>query len=80
MNEIFSTILEIIGWLQIALGVTLGAGFIAAVIYIKWSNDTGKIISIIILSIGFLVGAIWATRISIKHGTIAWLSRIRRIS
>jgi len=78
--KFFSTILEIIGWLQIALGVTLGAGFIAAVIYIKWSNDTGKIISIIILSIGFLVGAIWATRISIKHGTIAWLSRIRRIS
>jgi len=78
--KFFSTILEIIGWLQITLGVTLGAGFIAAVIYIKWSNDTGKIISIIILSIGFLVGAIWATRISIKHGTIAWLSRIRRIS
>ena len=78
--KFFEIILEIIGWLQIAVGVTLGSGLMAAIIHINWSNETGKIISIIILSIGFISGAIWATKIWKKHGTIEWLSRIRRIS
>jgi hypothetical protein len=78
--KLIEIILEIIGWFQIALGVTLGAGLIAVIIYIKWNGDTGKIIAIIILSIGFLTGVIWATRIWKKHGTVAWLSRIRKIS
>jgi hypothetical protein len=75
--EIF---LEIIGWLQITLGSTLVAGIVSFFIYLKWDNEYGKTISIILLCIGFIVGAVWATRIWIKHGTVAWLSRIRRIS
>jgi len=78
--KLFEIILEIFGWLQIVIGVTLIAGLIAFVTYLKWSNETGKVTAIIILSIGFILGAIWATRIWKKHGTIAWLSRIRRIS
>ena len=78
--KFFEIILEIIGWLQIVLGVTLGVGLIAGIIYLKWTNDTGKLIAIIILSIGFLSGVIWATRIWIKHGTIEWLSRLRKTS
>ena len=46
----------------------------------KWDNETGKIVAIIIVSIGFIIGAVWATRIWIRYGTIAWLSRITRIS
>ena len=78
--KFFEILLEIFGWLQIVVSVTLGAGLIAFVTYLKWSNETGKIIAIIIISIGFILGAVWATRIWIKHGTIAWLSRIVRIS
>ena len=78
--KLIEIILEIIGWFQIVLGVTMGAGLIAVIIYIKWNNDTGKIIAIIILSIGFLTGVIWATRIRKKYGTVAWLSGIRKIS
>ena len=78
--KLIEIILEIIGWLQIAIGVTLLAGLIAFVTYLKWSNETGKIVAIIIISIGFILGAFWATRIWKKHGTIAWLSRIRRIT
>jgi ABC-type multidrug transport system permease subunit len=78
--KLIEIILEIIGWFQIVLGVTLGAGLIAGIIYIKWDSDTGKVIAGIILSIGFLAGVIWATRIWKKHGTIEWLSRIRKIS
>ena len=78
--KLIEIILEIIGWLQITLGVTLASGIIAFLIYLKWDNESGKTVSIILLSLGFIIGAIWATRIWKKHGTIAWLSRIRRIS
>ena len=78
--RLIEIVLEIMGWLQIAIGVTLVAGLIAFVTYLKWSNETGKFVAIIIVSIGFILGAIWATRIWRKHGTVAWLSRIRKIS
>ena len=78
--KLIEIILEIIGWLQITLGVTLASGIIAFLIYLKWDNESGKTVSIILLSVGFVIGAIWATRIWKKHGTIAWLSRIRMIS
>jgi|LakMenE01Jun11ns_1017448.scaffolds.fasta_scaffold9472242_1 hypothetical protein len=78
--KLIEIILEFIGWLQITIGVTMLAGLIALVTYLKWSNEKGKIAALTIISIGFILGAIWATRIWKKHGTIAWLSRIRRIS
>jgi phosphotransferase system glucose/maltose/N-acetylglucosamine-specific IIC component len=78
--KLIEIILEFIGWLQITIGVTMLAGLIALVTYLKWSNDNGKIVALTIISIGFILGAIWATRIWKKHGTIAWLSRIRRIA
>jgi hypothetical protein len=78
--KLFDIILEILGWLQIVVGVTLGTGLITFLTYLNWNNETGKIAAIIIVSVGFILGAIWATRIWKKHGTIAWLSRIRRIS
>ena len=80
MQRIFEIVLEIIGWLQLVMAPTLGTGIIALIVYVKINNETGKVIAIIILSLGFLFGVIWATRIWKKHGTIAWLSRIRRIS
>jgi len=78
--KLFEIILEIFGWLQIVAGVTLAAGLLTFATYLVWSNGTGKIAGIIIISIGFIAGAIWATFIWKKHGTIAWLSGIRRIS
>ena len=78
--KLFEIILELFGWLQIVAGVTLAAGLLALAAYLIWSNGTGKIAGIIIISTGFIAGAIWATFIWKKHGTIAWLSGIRRIS
>ena len=78
--KVIEIILEIIGWFTIVIGVTLGAALIAFVIYKKWDNQAGRTIAIIICCIGFIAGAIWATRIWKKHGTIAWLSQIRKIS
>jgi len=78
--KLIEIILEIIGWLQITLGVTLATGLVALPIYLKWDNENGKTVSIVLLSLGFIIGAIWATSIWKKHGTIAWLSRIKRTS
>jgi hypothetical protein len=73
-------ILEIFGWLQIVAGTTIAGGLVGSAVYIKWSNETGKFICLITLCIGFISGAVWATVIWRKYGTIEWLSRIRRIS
>lgn len=78
--KLIEIILEIIGCLQITFAVTLLSGLIALMTYLKWTTETGKIVYITIVSIGFILGVIWATRIWKKHGTIAWLSRIKRIS
>ena len=72
--------IEILVWLQIALGTALGFSLIAIVIYYCWPNQIIKVVSIIIASIGFITGSVWATRIWKKHGTAEWLSGIRRIS
>jgi hypothetical protein len=72
--------LEILGWLQIALGTTLGFSLIAFGIYFCWPIQTIKTISIVIVLAGFITGALWATSIWKKHGTVEWLSGIRKIS
>jgi len=70
-------LIEIIGWITIAGGTTLAFGGVSFIVYSKWENE---MVSLAILIFGFIVGAIWATRISMKHGTMEWLSGIRRIS
>jgi hypothetical protein len=78
--KIIKLFLEILGWLQITIGPTIVTGIIAFIIYENWPGETSKIISIILIISGFILGACWATRIWKKHGTIEWLSSIRRIS
>ena len=70
-------LIEIIGWMAIAGGTTLGFGGISFLVYSKWENVMA---AVGILIVGFITGAIWATRISMKHGTMEWLSGTRRIS
>ena len=77
MIKAIKILIEIIGWITIAGGTTLAFGGISFLIYSKWENE---IVVLAILIIGFVIGAIWATRISMKHGTMEWLSGIRRIS
>jgi hypothetical protein len=72
MIKLIEIILEIIGWLQITIAVTLAAGLIAFLTYLKWSSETGKIAAIVIVSIGFVLGAVLASRIwksmALSHG------------
>ena len=69
--------IEFVGWLAIAGGTTLGAALVSLVIY---NLSRNFFIATTIIVTGFVIGAIWATRISMKHGTMEWLSQIRRIS
>lgn len=77
MIKAFKILIEIIGWIAIAGGTTLAFGGISFLVYSKWENE---IVAIAILIAGFIIGAIWATRISMKYGTMEWLSGTRRIS
>jgi hypothetical protein len=70
-------LIEIIGWITFAGGTTLAFGGISFLVYSKWENE---IATLAVLVVGFVIGAIWATRISMRHGTMEWLSGIRRIS
>jgi hypothetical protein len=78
--KISEIILEIIGWLQIVFATTIIAALIALPIYLKWSTRTGFVAAVSLVVIGFVAGSVWATIIWRKHGTVAWLSRIRKIS
>ena len=78
MIKAIKILIEIIGWIAITASVTLCFGLIDLfIIYTYWENDY---VALAILVIGFLAGVIIATRISIKYGTMEWLSQIRRIS
>jgi hypothetical protein len=70
-------LIEVVGWIAIAGGTTLAFGGIGFVVYSKWGNKTA---ALGILIIGFISGALWATRISIRYGTMEWLSGTRKIS
>lgn len=70
--------IEVMGWLIIAGTITLCVGVLyLCLFYTHWENDT---VALIVLIAGFIIGAILATKISIKYGTMEWLSNIRRIS
>ena len=77
MIKAIKILIQILGWLSIAVCPTIIAGLISLVIYIKWKNIP---VAVTVLVIGFVIGVIWATKISIKYGAAEWISRIRKIS
>ena len=67
---------EIIGWLAIAVSPTIIGCVTGSVIYLSLPDISGMILSITVALTGFTIGAIWATRIFRKTGTVQFLSRI----
>lgn len=72
--------INLVGWLIIVFGITVIFAGIAYIIYSKWPTNTGRNISIFVIAMGFSIAAIIATKIWRRHGTMDWLSGIRRIS
>lgn len=77
--RIVDFLLNLLGWFQIVIGIT-AVGFIVGAIVYYFNNSGGIVAGIILMSIGFVTGVIWATKIWIRTGTVDWLSRIRRIN
>ena len=75
-KSLFEFFIEIMGWLQIVASPFLVASIIGAIIYFSRPNTTRLVIAIVIVTIGLVIGIIWATRVWRKKGTIHFMSRI----
>lgn len=76
MFKILENIIELIGWVKIAIS-PLVIGFILGLIVYAYKEDTlGLIIGITLTVLGLIVGIIWATRVWKKQGTMQYLSRV----
>lgn len=76
MHRFFEYIMEAIGWLRImASPLLIGLG-LGAFIYLSNPTHTRLILAVMVASIGFIIGAIWATKIwKSKNGTMWFVSR-----
>ncbi len=76
MQKLFELITEIIGWIQIVLSPTLIGMLFGIIVYGTFQNQTGEIIGLALVAIGFIIGIIWATKKFKTTGTINFLSKI----
>ena len=53
---------------------------IGALCYFALGNDFGRVLGVLIALSGLVIGAIWATKVYKKQGTIQFLSRIMATS
>ncbi|AWA31058.1 hypothetical protein HYN48_13725 [Flavobacterium magnum] len=76
MSRKFDYLMEVIGWLQIVASPFLISCIIGALIYFPNSTQTNLIIAIIIISLGLVVGILWANKIWKTKGTMWFVSQI----
>lgn len=67
--------MEVFGWIWIAFSPTLVGLILGGLFYLSTPNTTGKVGWVVIASLGIIAGAIWATKVKRKHGTIWFMSR-----
>lgn len=67
--KFFDFVIALFVWLKIFISPVLIGLLISLVVYINVSGTIGNIISLTIIFLGIIIGAIWATRsISKKRG------------
>lgn len=72
---IFEKTIGAIAWLQIVVSpVLIGIG-IAAGLYALFPHPITAFISIAIIIMAFVIGAVWATKVARKSGTINFIAR-----
>jgi hypothetical protein len=74
MQKIFHFVIELFSWILVFLSPVLAFGFAAVAIYI--TNVKNVIISILVFSVGIIIGVILAERIRRKSGCANYLGRI----
>jgi hypothetical protein len=75
-KSLFEIFTEIMGWLQIVASPFLAAVILGTIIYFSKPTTTRLVIAVAIVTIGLVIGIIWATRVWKKKGTIHYMSRI----
>ena len=66
---------EIMGWLQIVASPLLTGAILGFILYVSIPGQNALIIGLIPLTLGLIVGVIWANRIWKKGGTSRYMSR-----
>ena len=64
------------GWLQIVASPFLIAVVIGSIVYFSRPSNARLVFAIIIVTIGLVIGIIWATSVWRKKGTNHFISRI----
>ncbi len=76
MFSILEFVTESVAWLQIAASPTLLGSLIGAVVYFSSPGAATLIVGITIAVLGSVVGAIWATRVWKRQGTMRFMSKV----
>lgn len=67
---------ESIAWLQIMAAPSLAGLIIGALVYFSNPNPLRLMLGIAIAAAGLVAGAVWATRVWKKRGTVDFMSRV----
>ena len=73
--SLFDQLMEIMGWLQIAVSPTIIAIVLAFLLYHFIPNTLGLVLAMIVVVAGLITGIVWATKKWKKKQTIAFMSR-----
>lgn len=76
MSKVFEFVFEAIGWLQIVASPFLIGLGIGTLVYLQDPTPTRFVIGLSIAALSFVGGAVWATKIMRKKGTIWFMSRV----
>jgi hypothetical protein len=76
MHKLYESIIEIVGWIKIALSPTLIGAGLGWIVYYNIPTTTGIIIAALLLLSGIVVGSVWATRVWNRQGTNSFLASI----
>ncbi len=71
---------DVIGWIEITAGCFLGISLLGAALCQVFPAHERFTVFLVFSLIGLILGASWASLVWKKHGTMEWLSSIRRIS
>jgi hypothetical protein len=76
MKKLIPIVLEILGWLQIAVSPLLIGLFLGCCVYYFIPSFIGILLGGFVALTGIFIGIVWATRISNKYGTNTMLKQL----
>ncbi|GAA4457795.1 hypothetical protein [Rurimicrobium arvi] len=77
MPDIMDKVTEAMGWIRIALSPAVAGGLTGGFIYLSYPGPDGVLAGLSCVLMGVITGAVWATRIARRKGTIRFLSQSR---